>query len=62
MHVGIDSTAGWGEKVVSHRAKDHVTIPSQSKDVPFVRSWTSITPKITSMQQVKAVMLKGERV
>lgn len=60
MHVGIQTTAGWGEKVVSHRAKEHTSIPSQPEDAPFVRPQMPVPPEMISMQQVKVVTLKGE--
>jgi len=61
MHVAIETTAGWGEKVVSHRAEEHTSIPSQSEDATFVRPWALVSPEMRSTQQVKLVMLKGER-
>lgn len=59
--MGIETTAGWGEKAVSHRAKEHTSIPSQPEDAPFVKLQTPITPETGSTQQVKAVTLKRER-
>ena len=61
MPVDVKTAAGWGEKVVSQRAKEHTSIPSQLEHAPFVRPRTPISSEMTSTQQVKAVMLKGER-
>lgn len=55
------TTAGWGEKTVSHRAKKQMSTPSQPEDAPFARPRTPITPEMTSTQQVKVVTLKGKR-